>query len=668
MIRLRFGPWRPDLSAIETPCLEATNVVPNVDHYSPQASLLTYSFPLLGEALGATSVIDKNGTVYWFAGDANNLYINTGTTSWSNISRVNIAAIILSILGGSVDQRFSFGNPPPIIPPRSYQQLFAYGAGTVTVSSVTVTPSVSVSLWGLRGWYGQNVDRDATGNIGTTSLNWTSFVSSVLPSHPEVLREGEGHLLPNSGTGTWTQPGWMTSWPFPFDLVLNNVGGGLAGTLGSTDWQRNLKYRVLKVMTEGPSVTLSFVGITLFNEPDPAPGALGATAAEVHTNLAIGYRAAMEQLRQVAGGDVSNFATLASNIVLFGPTFTGTSAVPRTGWANVYSLFADTTFLQSIDALGSHHHQAVGMPGACWSYGTSGVGTPPQDSQNSLYHLARAAKNVNSNHGLPILADESGLPHYGVIGESQYTGWETFVLGADMPQLDLLRRVQTGPFVTSMMQWGVSLWISQLLFAGNVAGNEMYNYMKPDTVGPFTTYASWDTLNTYADYRRYDINLLSNGFITIANKPWQDFGDPQTICIHCPTRGQPTNSYASGLPPYSQWQRATFGDGVLTFSAGGYNVASRPVWFREIKEYVVSATITVTGAGARARLIVMGHDKIDGTARLASAEVTSGTQNVNIIFTPRQHTKTNLPNPAYALLRFEHNGTGTAAIRDWRIV
>lgn len=82
-----FGPWRPDLTDLDSGCTEATNVVPGFGTYEPQASLVPAISPLVARAQGAIAVMDSGGATYWFAGDSDDLYIiNATTTSWSNIS------------------------------------------------------------------------------------------------------------------------------------------------------------------------------------------------------------------------------------------------------------------------------------------------------------------------------------------------------------------------------------------------------------------------------------------------------------------------------------------------------------------------------------------------------------------------------------------------------
>lgn len=84
-----FGPWRPDLTDLDTGVVEATNVVPGFGTYEPQASLATFSGSLSARCQGAISVLDTSKNTFWFAGDQTHLYtINTNTQTWSDVSRL----------------------------------------------------------------------------------------------------------------------------------------------------------------------------------------------------------------------------------------------------------------------------------------------------------------------------------------------------------------------------------------------------------------------------------------------------------------------------------------------------------------------------------------------------------------------------------------------------
>lgn len=93
-----FGPWRPDLPALDAPGLtDVIGAVPDVSSWEPQPSLATFTGPLDGRCIGAFSAIETGGSSFWFAGDRFNLYtINTQTVTWSNVSRPMLPFIPLS--------------------------------------------------------------------------------------------------------------------------------------------------------------------------------------------------------------------------------------------------------------------------------------------------------------------------------------------------------------------------------------------------------------------------------------------------------------------------------------------------------------------------------------------------------------------------------------------
>lgn len=110
---LDLGPWRPDVPATDTGVTEATNCVPAVGCYEPQSTLTTYSAPLQNRAQGALSVTAKDGNVFWFAGDATDLYVmHNATLSWSIVSRHSFPTLSTSGVGCGV----GFGTVTIVIP------------------------------------------------------------------------------------------------------------------------------------------------------------------------------------------------------------------------------------------------------------------------------------------------------------------------------------------------------------------------------------------------------------------------------------------------------------------------------------------------------------------------------------------------------------------------
>jgi hypothetical protein len=75
LIDLPFGPWLPDLPALNNPgVVEALNVLPAADGYKPLRRLARYSAPLNGLVRGGFTARDHAGNTYLFAGTADKLY------------------------------------------------------------------------------------------------------------------------------------------------------------------------------------------------------------------------------------------------------------------------------------------------------------------------------------------------------------------------------------------------------------------------------------------------------------------------------------------------------------------------------------------------------------------------------------------------------------------
>lgn len=524
--------------------------------------------------------------------------------------------------------------------------------------------------WGLRDWVGftSNVDRAAGTGEGGTLAQWLDFLTTgVLPDPSEylsLLREGQGSGLPKGGTGAWVKSSWYNNWPDGYDLLMGDAFGSLQNTPGSNQWLTNIKYVVYKIMTES---TINTVGILGWNEPERttvfSPAVLGTSKAVVEANMAIGYRAAYEQLNQVDGGTVPNFvATPRPDILLTGPVFAEPKKATGAN-ASIYTLFANPVFRNSLGAFGSHNHQSNGLSGSNYSYGNNGYGDPPLDGSVSLFHAWNALKTVEPGLILPFIADESAIPHYGWEGNT-YSGWETWVNGGTLTQLDFMRKMQQGTLICCILQWAVSLYCGYAMHTGD----DHYEWRRPVNGPPWYVYESYNHWKTLIDYRRYDIDLLTDGYVPITAKTWQEINDPKDIIIQIPTRGQPVATYASGNPMFNELAQTTFEDDLITLSPGAFKVLSRPVWLRQIRPHTFSANLNVTGGG-KARLVVMGHDKTDGRVRAVSPEVSNSDVNISVDFTPVQHRNQYfIYDPAYAVLKVEHNGVGSVEVSDWRIV
>lgn len=156
---LNFGPWRPDLTDLDTPCTEATNVVPGVDSYEPQSSLVAFTNAIPSRCLGAISIVDSSGSSYWFAGDRTDLFlINSGTISWSNISRLTLPYISVSGYGATI----AFGAITLIVP---------HGhASPIEVGSPSISASMAIEGYGSGVGFGNVTVVIPTGHAASATI------------------------------------------------------------------------------------------------------------------------------------------------------------------------------------------------------------------------------------------------------------------------------------------------------------------------------------------------------------------------------------------------------------------------------------------------------------------------------------------------------------------
>ncbi len=88
MAKLDFGEWLPDLPDNENPgAILVKNCLPLLTSYTEFRELTTFSNALAAAAVGAFTIRDSGGTVNNFAGDSDDLYELTSSTTWSNISK-----------------------------------------------------------------------------------------------------------------------------------------------------------------------------------------------------------------------------------------------------------------------------------------------------------------------------------------------------------------------------------------------------------------------------------------------------------------------------------------------------------------------------------------------------------------------------------------------------
>jgi hypothetical protein len=85
---LNFGPFQPDQPDLENGgLLDARNVIPRLNSYSPLSGVTAYTDALNARCQGAAAIRDQTGNTHWFAGTVNKLYHITTGTSWDDVSQ-----------------------------------------------------------------------------------------------------------------------------------------------------------------------------------------------------------------------------------------------------------------------------------------------------------------------------------------------------------------------------------------------------------------------------------------------------------------------------------------------------------------------------------------------------------------------------------------------------
>lgn len=89
-MRVRLGPFAPDLPPLDGGAVTIRNVIPILGPaYAPVRALDIFSSALDSRCRGVVYVLDSDGNVHGFAGDEAKLYELTGiTATWANVSKV----------------------------------------------------------------------------------------------------------------------------------------------------------------------------------------------------------------------------------------------------------------------------------------------------------------------------------------------------------------------------------------------------------------------------------------------------------------------------------------------------------------------------------------------------------------------------------------------------
>ena len=121
--------------------------------------------------------------------------------------------------------------------------------------------------------------------------------------------------------------------------------------------------------------------------------------------------------------------------------------------------------------------------------------------------------------------------------------------------------------------------------------------------------------------------------------------------------------------PFPEWNRTTFADNLLTFTAAPTNETTRvgrPVYLRSTGEHVVRVKAQVSSTLGRAALVLRGYDNTKILAESSSYTPVGTTSEVQLEarFTHKPHGLSVVHDPHRVGVYLWHNGVGTATFRD----
>ena len=265
------------------------------------------------------------------------------------------------------------------------------------------------------------------------------------------------------------------------------------------------------------------------------------------------------------------------------------------------------------------------------------------------------AANGYANNIRPLLATETGQAYS---GNGANLGSRT-----DIHQLRSLKygQLAIGPlFYGACLNSFYSVGLSPAVDAQGVAG--AFNLLLNDSSAWFTDTAS----KKDADYVAVSFNFSeTSDQIPFVSKAWKDYWNHKTWLVWMANQQQTPLGTDINTCPFPEWNRVTFTSNQVAMAAGGRNVIAHAKQLRR-GVHTFKAEVKLNNAGSQAALYVTGYDKLNGLASVKSNTLV-GVQDWTLLscsFSPRQHGNPRVPDPAIAVLRVEHNGTGTCYVRN----
>lgn len=354
--------------------------------------------------------------------------------------------------------------------------------------------------------------------------------------------------------------------------------------------------------------------------------------------------------------------------ILFTPT-TSSQALKTgswTGWtAEQMYAHQDAALLGLVDAAATtwHHTQSTFERGK------------PIKGRISAYWLWAALQNARKiwegagkgpGPQIPVCATEYGVD-FEVLVPS--TGYYSTPLGAKY-----LKAYRLGLAACARFFWALPV---VTLYSVTGSGSDGQNFY--DKGAPFASREpDASTMREVFDDRKYMLSGAPPWSLPITPKAWPH-ADGQEYCsgyhrgytwaVAAPLYETPADNLTLADPPKPNWLNITITENLITsapFPAPNPRFVQaflRPVIMPAHGTYRVTAEVMVSGGG-RIALVVRGHNLLDGLEETAAESTASGWVTLAVTFTTVPHRVSNLPNLAQACIMLEHDGIGTAQMRN----
>ena len=559
--------------------------------------------------------------------------------------------------------------------------------------------------------WGCSLNYDTTTAAGYTSLvsgfqvrtdhGW-SWTRESVPK-PAVLVSATAPYNYNWSTSFWPDIGNTEAVPAKI-LAQGFFGHAYRGSASPFvgDWQNNVRFWVKQVCSAAYLQT-PFQGILLPNEPDADGSEFQNDMAKPGTDpTVIAGTTYLTRLGTLAREVYEECYTSAKYLTspypgfIAGPVFAcGTFSTAAPGRYTLSQL-ADYNDGTGAGCLGNYFQVFTQHNHTDQSRFETFARAAPATGGYSLYWAWRCCKQLASNLGInpkwPLMNDETGINVDGNDGD-----W--------VAHKHEMRAMSYGVMVMSQFWYAVSLHIFWITMGSSQAdmhtidGSTGTNLWFQPEYQALVRYHSWKHnqmtslpkvgTNTYLIPIKYKVwhgGSLRAGAI-YANLWHLGYGDPRTWIVWMNQSIDPLIANGTDYPnvPWSYWQRVVFRDGEIRLAAHASerNLVGFPVILPSfVNTYTVTASCQVTGDATGSVIFgARGYNNVNGlidAAVTAAAATTTGNvdwKQLNFTFQPVAHdirhpisnAVLDFPDPCRCIVYYDHNGKGTAHIKNARI-